>query len=68
MEVYIIAKRQSVSHGHGSTGTDLVMPIFDSYSNKYTHIPVYSTLEKAYLWLELNDPYNSYTVVPMELI
>lgn len=66
MKVYIIAKKQAVTHGHGSCGEDLAMPIFDSYSNTYTNIPVFSSYGKAVMYLELIDKFGFYTIVPTE--
>lgn len=70
MKVYVFIKDLSITHGHGSCGTDKVVPIYDSYTGEYLNYPVFKTFNGAEKYLEnLGFPKSSFlTIKELELV
>jgi hypothetical protein len=67
MKVYALAKKYSVTHGHGSCGTDVAIPYFDSYTQEKVNTPIFRDLDKAEEYL-LNSMNSFLHIVSVELI
>jgi len=67
MEVYALAKKYSITHGHGSCGTDVAIPYFDSYIQEKVNTPIFTDLDKAEEYLLASE--NPFLhIVRLELI